>query len=137
MFGLNLNMFAVAGVAGFIVASVATATFYEKIVVPGREHAVEIRVTKDVEERIAAAARAAAAEAVAGELARRQAAIDAALAAYQESVAADQAEADAKLKELEEENRRYADQLAANGKSCPLDDDGIRFLDGLPNAERK
>jgi len=131
MFPLNLNGLMIAGVAAFLAGSAASAMFYEKAIVPGREHAVEVRVTRDVEAKIAAAARAARAEAVAGELARRKAAIDAALTAYQVAVADDQAEAEARLKELEEENRRYADQLVANGKSCPLDDDGLSFLGGV------
>lgn len=133
MFPLNLNGLMIAGVAAFLAGGATTAMFYEKAIVPGREHAVEVRVTRDVEERIALAVKAAAAEAVAGELARRQAAINAALTAYQNAVADDQAEAEARLKELEEENRRYADQLAADGRSCPLDDDGLRFLGGVQN----
>jgi len=134
MFGLNLNGLMIAGAAAFLAGSAASAMFYEKAIVPGREHAVEVRVTRDVEERIALAVKAAAAEAIAGELARRQAAINAALSAYQNAVADDQAEAEARLKELEEENRRYADQLAANGRSCPLDDDSLRFLGGVQDA---
>jgi hypothetical protein len=133
MLGLNLNGLMIAGVAAFLAGAATSAMFYEKAIVPGREHAVEVRVTRDVEERMALAVKAAAAEAIAGELARRQAAINAALTAYQNAVADDQAEADARLKELEEENRRYADQLAANGRSCPLDDDGLRFLGGVQN----
>lgn len=135
MFGLSLKSMAITGAAGFIagiiVATAATATFYEKSIVPGREAAAEQRATDAAEARIASAAREAAARAIAGELTRRQEAINRALEAYQRAHAADAAEAAARLAELEEENRRYANQLAETGKSCPLGDPDIDFLDPM------
>lgn len=133
MFGLSLKSMAITGgvgfVAGVIVATAGTASFYEKAIVPGREAAVEERVTRDVGERIAAATTAAAAQAVAGELRRRSDAINRAIAAHQAATETDAAEAAARLEQLETENKRYANQLAALGKSCPLGDDDVLFLD--------
>lgn len=136
MFGLSAKALAITGLVGLVAGSIAgtaaTATFYEKMIVPGREDAAELRAETACLEKTAVLSKAAAAEAVAGEMARRSAAINAAVDAYRLVSADYQAKAAEQLQSLEEENKRYAKDLEKAGKSCPLDDDGMRFLGGVP-----
>lgn len=129
MFGLGIKDLIVFA-AGAFIASAAIVTGYEKLIVPEREARVEERVEADVAERIAAASELAAAQARAAERARQKAAADAALAAYEESVQAREAEAQARLADLERENREYAETLRQLGKSCPLDQGISDFITG-------
>lgn len=135
--GLNWKGYLIAGAAGFVLSGVVTAGVtikaYETWIVPGRIEAAEERVRRDVEERIAAASRAAAEKARADERQRQQEAAQAALKEYQDAVAAREQEAADRLAQLEEENRDYAAKLRASGNSCPLDDSALRFLRGLPD----
>ena len=127
----------IAGAAGFVFSGIVTAGVtikaYETWIVPGRIEAAEERVRRDVEERIAAASRAAAEKARADERRRQQKAAQAALKEYQDAVAAREKEVAERFAVLERENRDYAAKLRASGDSCPLDDGSLRFLGGVPD----
>lgn len=119
-----------------VVAIAATAIVYESRVIPGRvaiaaSQAAEA-ATIAAEERGAILATTAAAEAIAGELRRRQSAINAALAVHQSQAIADAAELAARLEIVEAERTRYAQELRAAGRSCPYDLAIERYLDGVP-----
>ena len=135
MFGINLKghliSAATGGILGAALSVAGVVTVYEKLIVPGREAAVEERVTRDVAERIAAASELAAAKAIDGERIRRQAAIDAAMAGFEISVSEREERREAELAELARENADYARALREAGKSCPYDADIERYLDGV------
>lgn len=132
----------IAGVlVAFLVASAATGLAYERFIVPEREALAAAGAAASAaaaaEAQAAALARIAAAESIAGELFRRQTAVNEAIASYQARLAADEAASAERIAQLEQENSDYARELRAAGRSCPYDDAIGRFLDGVSDIADK
>jgi len=131
MLGLpNLNTLMVGGAAlgALLIATTGTATFYEKVVLPNREHAVEERVIRERDLMCLTVTQEAAR--IATDAARRHqaAAVDQAISNYQKSVLDRELKRVAALERMEQEITDYERQIATDGGACPLDDRGFEFL---------
>lgn len=133
---IDLKGYLIAAAFAAVLASAGTAIVYESRIIPGRVEAAEKRAaeaaTAVAEERAAMLATAAAAQAVAGELRRRQDAVNRALAAHEAQATAEAAALANRLEQVEAERTRYAEELRASGRTCPYDLAIERYLDGLP-----
>lgn len=131
----GLNLPAIVGAGGFVAGILVGITFHEKVVDPARFREFEKTITQKVTAerdstwtRITSEAASSAARLTAE--ARRKIADDA-IAAYQANAETRAANDAARIDQLEQENQDYAAQLAATGRSCPLDSDTRDFILGV------
>ena len=131
MFGLpNLNSLMIGGAAlgALLISSTGTASFYEKIIIPGREYALEERVSRERDLICLNTTQEAARYAT--EAARRQQsqAVDAALNGYRKSILDRELRRVANLERMEQEIADYERQISDEGGACLLDERSLGFL---------
>jgi len=141
-------LIAAAAIAGFLAGSgvggFGTKMVYDHIVLPAAAKAAEEAKTEAVntakascEEQMTAAISVAAEKAKTEERIRLQKIHDAALATYQAALEKSEQDLAAARQEQEKKDRDYEAELAARGRSCPLDAGDIDYLNGLRNSPDK
>jgi DNA primase len=131
MFGLpNLSPWIAGGAlaVGLLIGGAGTSTWYEKIIVPGRENVAAVHATQTANATCEINAAIAANEARAVAQANQAQAIEFAFEQHRKAAIEAAQEHLVQTERLEQEIADYEKKIAAEGGACPLDERALEFL---------